>query len=293
MTGCEPLRTITAQEIDAFERDGFAVLPNVLSPAWLAPLDAACTRLLAAAETLDITDETLRATPPAAPSQLFGAKSYAATLARRGHFFMNFNTAQRERAVLEFALRGAVGAIAAALMRSTTARFVDDILFVKEPNTGEQTEWHDDDAGSATSGMQRCSLWISLGDVNEAGGPLRFLRASHRRFAGWRERGLRAASLVDDNPDDLIVCPVQVGDVVAHHLLTVHGACPNQSTATRRAWALRFAGDDARFLLRAARHEPRAWYGLEDGAPLTGPRFPTAWPPPDPDAHDAFSRALS
>jgi len=40
-----------------------------------------------------------------------------------------------------------------------------------------------------------------------------------------------------------------------------------------------FAGEAARFVLPPARNEPRGWYGLKDGEPLSGPQFPLAWPP--------------
>lgn len=279
MTGREPLRAVTADEVAAFARDGFVVLPGVLAPGWLAPLEGACARLLEAPEMLDITEETLHKAIPATPSQLFGARPYAATLAERGHFRMNFNTARREPAVRNFALRGAIGGIAAAVMHSPTARFVDDILFVKEPHTEEPTEWHDDDGGSITTGEQRCSAWVTLADVPLEAGALRFLRGSHRRFAGWRERGLAADALAAAHPEDVVVCPMRAGDVAVHDLATIHGAAANRSALARRAWALRYAGEAARFLLRPVRREPREWYGLEDGQPLGGPRFPVAWPP--------------
>ena len=282
MIGTRPLRTITRDEVEAFERDGFVVLPGVLSPAWLLPLVAACERLLAAPEMLDITEETLHRGIATSPDQLFGARPYAVTLAERGHFRMNFNTARRDAGVLGFALRGAVGGIAAAVMQSPVARFVDDILFVKEPRTEEPTEWHDDDGGSITSGEQRCSVWVSLADVSLEAGAMRFLRRSHRRFAGWRERGETAESIVTAHPGDVVACPLAVGDVAVHHLATIHGAGPNATAEVRRAWALRFAGEQARFLLRPVRREARDWYGLEDGQPLAGPRFPVAWPGVEP-----------
>jgi ectoine hydroxylase-related dioxygenase (phytanoyl-CoA dioxygenase family) len=191
---------------------------------------------------------------------------------------MHFNTARRDAAVLDFSLRGAVGAIAAALMRSRTVRFLDDILFVKEPRTQESTEWHDDDGGGIATGTQRCSVWVSLADAPEVAGPVRFLRGSHRRFQGWRVQGLRAASLAQTHAEDIVSCPVRLGDVVVHHLDTIHAAGPNLSDAPRRSWALRFAGDDARFILRPTRHEAREFYNLADGEPLSGPRFPIAWP---------------
>lgn len=274
-----PLRVPTGAEVDAYRRDGFVVLRGVLAPSALVLLAPACERLLLAPDALDITEETLRLAPPHSPDALFGAPSYARVLAARGRFRMVFNSARREPAVLAFALAGAVGALVASLMRTRTVRFVDDILFVKDPGTVEATEWHDDDGGSVCTGDQRCSVWVSLADVPAAAGPLWMLRGSHRRCAGWRARGERAADHVAARPQDLVTCPLSVGDVVVHDLDTIHAAGPNASAQARRAWALRYAGDDARFVLRPARREPRAYYGLADGAPLTDARFPIAWPP--------------
>ncbi len=281
MTGRMPLRDATPEEVEAFQRDGCVVLPGVLSPAWFTALDRACARLLAAPEAVDITEETLRLQLPAKPSGLFGAPTYGALLAGRGRFLMVFNSARRDPAVHEFALSGAVGAIAASLMRSVSARFVDDILFVKESHTEEATEWHDDDGGSVVTGWQRCSVWVSLADVTEDAGPVRFLRGSHRRFSGWRARGMDATALAAAHAGDVVSCPVRAGDVVVHHLDTIHAAGPNRSALPRRAWALRYAGDDARFLLRPTRREPRERYNLADGDPLSGPCFPLVWPPVD------------
>lgn len=273
-----PLRTVTAEEVAAFERDGYVVVRGVLDPAWLAPLDGACERILAMPDTLDITAEAVRLAPTS-EAALFGAPPYADTLARRGHFRVHFNSARSEPAVLDFALRGAVGGVAAMLMRSATARFVDDVMFVKDPGAEEATEWHDDDGGGVMVGAQKCSLWVSLADVTPDAGPLAFLRASHRRHLGWRQRGEKADALVAAHSDDIVTCPVRVGDVIAHHPATIHGSPGNGSSVRRRSWALRFAGEGMRFALPVVRENERAWWGLEDGAPLAGRRFPLAWPP--------------
>jgi hypothetical protein len=280
MTDREPLRAITAGEIDAFQRDGFAVLPAVLSRRWLEPLAGACERILASPhpDTRDVTVDAVRLAAQRNPAALFRGTPYAVTLAERGHFIVSGNTARREPVVRDFVLRGAIGGIAAALLRSTTARFLDDVLLVKEPRSDEETEWHDDQPFSPATGTQRCAVWVSLDDVTEESGALRYLRGSHDRFVGWRERGSDAAALAAEHAQDVVVCPVQRGDVVAHYAWTVHAAGPNRSERRRRAFSLRFAGDDARFVLPAAHGEPRAWYGLEDGEPLGGDRFPLAWP---------------
>jgi ectoine hydroxylase-related dioxygenase (phytanoyl-CoA dioxygenase family) len=280
MSGYAPLRTLTEVEIEAFEQNGFVVLPQVLDPAWLEPLTGACERIVTMPDTVDVTAEAVRLEMPSTATGLFGAKSYDEKLQSRGRFFVHFNTSRQEQSVLDFVLRGAVGGIAASVMRSASARFVDDILFVKEPGAAEETEWHDDDGGGVMMGAQRCSLWISLGDVSEAMGPLRFLRGSHVRFAGWRTQGLKANDLIAANRADVVTCPLRVGDVVAHHPATIHGSSGNRGLSLRRSWALRFAGEGMRFALPALRENEREWYQLNDGESLDGPRFPLAWPRP-------------
>lgn len=274
-----PLRLPTGEEIDQFERDGFVVLRAVLSPDALAPLRTVCARLIGGAAALDITDETLRVGLPP-PDALFGAPSFASTLAARGHFRMRFNTARDEPAVLAFALGGAIGALVAALMRTARVRFVDDILFVKEPGTIEPTEWHDDDRGSVAAGPQRCSVWISLADVPLEAGPVQYLRGSHHKHRSWRDRGLSADALAAGAPHDILTCPIACGDIAVHDLDTLHAAGPNRSASTRETWSFRYAGEQAHFLLRDTRREARSYYGLPDGAPLSGPRFAIAWPVP-------------
>ena len=175
MNGTSPLHMPSAEEIAGFETDGFVVLRQVLDPEW-SNLDGACQRLMRALAVLDITEETVRSAVPRSSAGLFVAEPCEAKLDGRGCFRMHVNTARREAAVLDFCMKGAVGALAGALMRSDTVRFVDDILFVKEPGTEEPTEWHDDNAGGVATGTQRCSVWVSLADAPEEAGPVRFLR---------------------------------------------------------------------------------------------------------------------
>jgi ectoine hydroxylase-related dioxygenase (phytanoyl-CoA dioxygenase family) len=73
------------------------------------------------------------------------------------------------------------------------------------------------------------------------------------------------------------------GDVVAFHMLTLHGSAG--SSARRRAFSLRMIGDDVR-------HAPRPWRtspqfdGLADelpeGAEMDHPLFPVVFPPVNP-----------
>jgi ectoine hydroxylase-related dioxygenase (phytanoyl-CoA dioxygenase family) len=69
------------------------------------------------------------------------------------------------------------------------------------------------------------------------------------------------------------------GDVVVHHLRTLHGAGGNSSeTHTRRAITFRYAGDDVRYYFRKFAPPAQRPSNLRDGDPLDlePTRHPTA-----------------
>ena len=49
---------------------------------------------------------------------------------------------------------------------------------------------------------------------------------------------------------------MEPGDAVAFHYKTLHGARGNHSIARRRAFSVRFVGDDARYAIRPGRTSP-------------------------------------
>jgi hypothetical protein len=83
LTGNSPLRNVTPAEVAAFARDGYVVLREVLSPAWLLPLVEACNRLVNLPETLNITAEAVALALPTTADGLFGAPRYRESMPQR------------------------------------------------------------------------------------------------------------------------------------------------------------------------------------------------------------------
>jgi ectoine hydroxylase-related dioxygenase (phytanoyl-CoA dioxygenase family) len=50
--------------------------------------------------------------------------------------------------------------------------------------------------------------------------------------------------------------PMQPGDAIAFHYKTVHGARGNMSVRRRRAFSMRWVGDDAHYVTRPGRTSP-------------------------------------
>jgi ectoine hydroxylase-related dioxygenase (phytanoyl-CoA dioxygenase family) len=70
-----------------------------------------------------------------------------------------------------------------------------------------------------------------------------------------------------------------VFEIPPFHGLTVHGAPGNEHAGRRRAFAARFTGDDARFVLREGfmSPPPPSVGGPVSGGPMDSEAFPVVW----------------
>ncbi|MDG1858158.1 MAG: hypothetical protein P8I94_03580, partial [Emcibacteraceae bacterium] len=68
------------------------------------------------------------------------------------------------------------------------------------------------------------------------------------------------------------------GDVVAFNYKTLHGARGNNLPERRRAFSLRFIGDDARYITRPGKTSPPfPGHNMKDGERLREDWFPTVY----------------
>lgn len=189
----------------------------------------------------------------------------------------------------EFAFASNVAEAAATVMGSREVRMFNDSMFVKEPSAPEPTPWHQDLPYFRLAGDNNCSAWIALDPANKASGAMSYALGSHRWGKMFRPVDFSrpgqfltddlfdgAAPDVDAHPElyPTVTFDLKPGDVVFHHLLTLHKAGPNSSQGTRRrVHTIRFAGDDSTWINRpfaTAEFDDE----LEDGAPLEGSDFP-------------------
>jgi len=207
-----------------------------------------------------------------------------------GRFFEDFCRWQSIDAYRRFIFDSGVGDVAAQLMHSEHTRLYHDHLLVKEPGTRQPTPWHQDQPYYNIEGRQNVSMWIPVDPVAGDATP-EFVARSHlgqwlmpRTFmdneAKWFPEGA-----LEDLPDiearrddyDILSWALEPGDVVCFHMLSLHSARGVSGPNRRRAFAIRFLGDDIT-------HAPRPWRtspefaGLTDelpaGAPMDHPLFP-------------------
>jgi ectoine hydroxylase-related dioxygenase (phytanoyl-CoA dioxygenase family) len=261
-----------AEQIDAFRRDGAVCVRGVLNAGEVALLEAGIERNLSE------------------PSERSIVASRPDDGGRFVEDFCNWDRIPEYEAII----RGSrVAETAGRLMGSGAVRLFHDHLLVKEPGTRQPTPWHQDQPYYNVDGSQTCSVWIPVDPVSREA-TLRFVAGSHRgpwlmprTFLAGEARWFPEGTLaelpdIDADPErhPVIGWELEPGDAVFFHMLTLHAAGPVDGPHRRRAFSIRFLGDDVV-------HAPRRWRtspefpGLADelpaGAPMDHPLFPVVW----------------
>ncbi len=207
-----------------------------------------------------------------------------------GSFVEDFCNWQRIDEYASIAFDSRAADVAAALTGSKQVRLFHDHMLVKEPHTAQETPWHQDQPYYNVDGFDNCSMWAPVDPVSQES-TLEFLAGSHRQGwlmprsfmtneAKWFPEG-SLGELPDVEADrsayDIRHWAMEPGDAVFFHMLTLHHSYGVPGTSRRRAFSLRFLGDDMV-------HAPRRWVtspqfdGLEEelpeGAPMDHPLFP-------------------
>ena len=210
-----------------------------------------------------------------------------------GRFVEDFCNWQRIPEYEQFIRGSRAASIAGRLMGTRQVRLYHDHMLVKEPGTRQRTPWHQDQPYYNIGGSQTCSLWMPVDPVSRSS-TLEFVAGSHlgpwlmpRTFMDSQARWFPEGSL-QDLPDieadrgsyPIVGWELEPGDGVFFHMLALHAAGGVGGDRRRRAFSVRFMGDDVV-------HAPRAWRtspefpGLADrlpeGEPMHDPLFPVLW----------------
>ena len=258
---------MTADDIEAFQRDGAVVVRGVFT-GWVDTMAEGVARNMAE------------------PGPYASENAVS-----EGRFFDDYCNWSRIPEFERVLRESPAAELAAQAMQSKTAQFFHDHVLVKEPGTPKPTPWHQDAPYYFVEGRQTVSQWIPIDPVRDAS--LRFIAGSHL----WKKM-VRPVSWADDSdfydekadwmpvpdpdadPKDMRVLEWEMnpGDVVLFDYRTVHGARGNLSQSRRRALSLRWIGDDARYVERPGRTSPPyPGHGMVAGQKLREDWFPVIW----------------
>ena len=295
-----PLRPLSVEELDRYERDGAIRARGLLD---VATID----RMREALEDVIANQSVLGEKELSRPDEGFHGDIFVWKL---------------HDAFRDLALFSPLPALASQVLRSKTVNFFYEQFFVKRAGCPVATPWHQDIPFWPVAGTQIVSFWITLDPVTRASSGLEFVRGSQH----WEQRykaitptydkymmdtdlppAPNFAQLRDEH--ELLGWDMEPGDVIVFGPVVAHGSEGNASSERdRRALAFRYSGDD---VVYAPRHAsmPLLWeHGLEAGDRLSGPLFPQVWPhaleaeiakrqaapePPDASAVGAFLQHLA
>jgi len=237
--------TLTQEQIDFYQNNGFLALPPIATPDELARLRAIYDRLFAEragraeGNQFDLAgtdEEDAAATLP----QILNPKKYAPELA---------DASFRTRAY----------AIAKQLL-GPECEAGGEHAILKPPRYGAETPWHQDEAyWNPALEYNSISVWMPLQDATVENGCMQFVPSSHQQtvlphHSIGHDPRVHGLEVDEFDRSEVVPCPIPAGGVTIHHCRTLHYAGPNQTDEPRRAYILIFA------LPTKKRSEPRDFY---------------------------------
>jgi phytanoyl-CoA hydroxylase len=219
---------VTQAQIDAYRRDGFVVIEDVV--------------------TGEALEELRHAVERAVHAENQGRQEARGTRgAYEQIFIQKVNLWTRHPVVKNYALCSRFGNLAAKLAGVDLRVWHDQALF-KEPRTGSRTPWHQDaHYWPHVQKDQPITIWIALRNATIHNGCMSFIPGTHTI------KTLEPINLAD--PRDIFelapqfkrvkprVCELRAGSCTFHHGLTFHYAGPNKSDDMREAFAVIYMAD--------------------------------------------------
>lgn len=209
-----------------------------------------------------------------------------------GMFFYDVAGWKRHDEIRSVALDSDLPELIANLLRSSYLNFWEDTTFIKAPHTKQKTAFHQDLAYFQIEGEKCVIVWIPLDPANRENGVTRYIKGSHTWPSTYAPNVFFAQTPVSGSPHkrlpdieanedsyDIIEYDVQPGDVIIHHVRTIHGAGGNLTDKPRRAISFRYCGDDVRYFDRpGAIPQVGVTHSLARGDALTCADYPLVWP---------------
>ena len=259
---------LTAQQINSYKYDGVMIIRNIFKP-WIDLLKLGFKKVL---------------DNPGIHSR------ENVTLNNIGRFFEDYCNWWRipefERCIKE----SPAAQIVAEATGSKTIQIFHEHIFVKEAGTDKKTPWHQDMPYYCVEGEDTGSFWIPLDPVSKKNS-LQLVLGSHKwsklvRPTKWSndKPWYKNNNEFMDMPDialiknSIISADLNVGDAVLFNFKTLHGSSGNNSSNLRRAFSMRFIGDDVRYVERDGKTSPPFdGINLKTGSTLRKDWFPVVW----------------
>ena len=207
-----------------------------------------------------------------------------------GRFFEDYCNWQRISEFKKFAEESPAAQIVGEATRSKSIQLFHEHIFVKDPGTIKETPWHQDMPYYCVDGNDTGSFWIPLDRITIENS-LRILLGSHKfpklvRPTKWSNN--KSWYKNDDNymdmpninsmDENILKCEMNLGDAILFNFKVLHSSPGNLENVPRRAFSMRFIGDDVTYVDRGGETSPPfKGINLKIGAKMREDWFPVVW----------------
>jgi len=229
-------RMFTTQQIEAYRRDGYLVIPRLIEGEQLAELRVLTDRIVAEARGVSANDE-LYDLEPSHSAALPRVRRLKPAIFKRYAFFRALTRDPKITSILS----GLLG---------PNIRLYGGKLNVKSAGYGSPVEWHQDWAFYPHTNDDVLATGIYLDDCDLDNGPLRVVPGSHSgptfdHHADGRFCGAMNPAACDIDLGKAVPLMGPAGSMTIHHARLVHGSALNKSNRQRRLLLHEYTAADA------------------------------------------------
>lgn len=151
-----PLRDLTEEEIQQFERDGVVLVKGVFDEKWVSLVADAIDRM------------TSTPTP------------YGRLLSSEAHrMYTDLFMWKYDDAFRDFVFHSPAAHLASQALRSDRVNFMVDQMFKKEVGCKVPTQWHSDDIAWPVRGTRLLNIWLACDEATVENSSMQFIRGTH------------------------------------------------------------------------------------------------------------------
>ncbi len=229
-------RMFTTQQIEAYRRDGYLVIPRLIEGEQLAELRVLTDRIVAEARGVSANDE-LYDLEPSHSAALPRVRRLKPAIFKRYAFFRALTRDPKITSILG----GLLG---------PNIRLYGGKLNMKSAGFGSPVEWHQDWAFYPHTNDDVLATGIYLDDCDLDNGPLRVVPGSHSgptfdHHADGRFCGAMNPAACDIDLGKAVPLMGPAGSMTIHHARLVHGSALNKSNRQRRLLLHEYTAADA------------------------------------------------
>ena len=185
-----------------------------------------------------------------------------------GRFFEDYCNWERIKEFKDCIFNSPGAQIVTEATKSKSIQIFHDHIFIKDPGTLKETPWHQDMPYYCVDGNDTGSFWIPLDKVDKKNN-LQIIKGSHKwqkliRPTKWSnnqswykdESSFMDLPSLEEFKKNILIPELSLGDAVLFNFKTVHGSTGNNTSESRRAFSMRFIGDDVKYIDRGGPTSP-------------------------------------